>query len=346
MPGARLGSMEAGMRRRHFLRTLLTVAAALHPFAGSNAQQRTSTAKTYRIGLLWPGVPESKAIEAGFAAFRSRLRELGYMEDESVAILHRFAAGRLERLPELALELVAANVDVIVAVAIPSSLAAREATPSIPIVMVHAGNPIGTGLIESLARPGGNVTGTTSIAEELGGKQLEILHQLRPDAARIAFLFNPTNSSAQPMLRNVEVAAALLRLEVVPVEVVRSEDFDSAFGKIREARVDSLLVLVDAVAYTARRRIIAFAARARLPALYTLSWPVRDGGLLSYGPNLDSHYDIAAVLVDKILKGAKPADLPVEQPTRFELVINLKTAKVLGLTIPPALLARADEVIE
>jgi putative ABC transport system substrate-binding protein len=300
--------------------------------------------KVYRVGVLWPGSPESS--DARNATFRRRLRDLGYIEGKTIALIERYADGRLERLPELARELVASKVDVIVAASIAPSIAARDASNSVPIIMLHAGNPIGAGLIKSLAHPGGNVTGTTSMSEELGGKQLEILRQLVPTASRSAFIFNPTNSASEPMLKDLTIAAGKLNLELVPIEVTQVEDFGNAFAQIREARIDVLMVLIETVTGFNRQRIIDFAADARLPTLYTLSLAVRDGGLLSYGPNIDIHYEIAGNYVDKILKGAQPADLPVEQPTKFELVINLRTATALGLKVPQSLFARADEVIE
>jgi putative ABC transport system substrate-binding protein len=329
------------LRRRDLL-ALAGSAALTWPFA-ARAQQKTMQV----VGLLWPTIPGTGVARAGNASFRKRLRELGHIESKTITITERYAEGRLERLPELARELVDLKVDVIVAGGgIAPSIAAHEATNSIPIVMVHAGNPIGAGLIKSLAHPGSNVTGTTSIAEETGGKQLEILHQLRTDASRIAFLFNPTNSASQPILDDLKIATEKLNLALIPIEVLRAEDLDAAFARIREARVDGLLVLVEAVTGASRKRVIDFAAEARLPALYSLSLVVQEGGLLSYGPDLDIHYDIAAGYVDKILKGANPADLPVQRPTKFELVINLKTAKTLGITVPQLLLAQADEVIE
>lgn len=329
------------MKRRDLL--ILGGAAGAWPPLAARAQQKAMPV----IGLLWPTIPGTGVARAGNARFRKRLSELGHIESKTITIIERYAEGRLERLPELARELVELKVDVIVAGGgIAPSIAAHEATSSIPIVMVHAGNPIGAGLIKSLAHPGSNVTGTTSISEETGGKQLDILHQLRPNASRIAFLFNPTNGASQPLLNDLKVATEKLNLALIPIEVLRTEDLDAAFARIREARVDGLLVLVETVTGSNRKRVIDFAAEARLPALYTLSLIVQDGGLLSYGPDIDIHYDIAADYVDKILKGANPADLPVQRPTKFELVINLKTAKALGITVPQLLLAQADQILE
>ena len=252
----------------------------------------------------------------------------------------------MDRLPALARELVALKVDVIVAVAVAASMAASEATAGIPIVMVNAGNPVGAGLIESLARPGRNVTGTTSMLPDLGGKQIEMLHQVVPSARRIAFLSNPTNAGTAPTLQSAADAAQWLGLELVVVDVVARQDFDPAFARIEQSQAEALLVIVEPLIITNREAVIAFAARRRLPALYTLGDLVRDGGLMSYSTNLSLHYPRAADYVDKILKGASPAELPVEQPVGFEMLVNLKTARALNLELPPSLLAVADEVIE
>ena len=253
----------------------------------------------------------------------------------------------LDRLPTLARELVALKVDVIVAFAVAASTAARGATVRIPIVMVHAGNPVGAGLVESLARPGGNVTGTTSMLPDLGGKQLEMLHQVVPSARRIAFLSNPTNAGTSPTLQSATDAAQLLGVELVVVDVVARQDFDPAFVRIEQSQAEALLVIVEPLITTNREAVIAFAARRRLPALYTIGDDmVRDGGLMSYSTDFNLHYPRAADYVDKILKGASPAELPVEQPVGFKLLVNLKTARALNLQLPPTLLALADEVIE
>ncbi len=307
----------------------------------ATAQQPVSAPK---VGVLYSESPQANPTRS--AAFHSRLRDLGYVEGKTITVHDRSAEGRLERLPDLARELVALKVDVIVATAVAASVAARQATSSIPIVMVNAGNPIGAGLIKSLARPGGNVTGTTSMLEELGSKQLELLRQVVPRASRVAILLNPTNAGARPTLQDATAAAVGLGFELISIEVSRSEDFEPAFAGILQAKADALFIVVEPLILMNRKRIIDFAAQARLPAVYSLSWPVRDGGLLSYGINLDVNFGSAAVYVDKILKGANPAELPVEQPTLFELVVNLKTAQALGLTIPPEILASADEVIE
>ena len=280
------------------------------------------------------------------AAFLDRLGELGYIDGKNMQIHARYAGGVLDRLQGLARELVALKVNVIVAVAVAASLAAREATAEIPIVMVSAGNPVGAGLIKSLARPGGNVTGTTSMLPDLGGKQIEMLHQVLPSVRRIAFLSNPTNAGAAPTLRSAADAAQRLGLELVAVDVIAPQDFEPAFARVEQSRAEALLVMGEPLINTNRQAVIAFAARRRLPALYALADLVRDGGLMSYGTNIDVHYPRAADYVDKILKGASPSELPVEQPVGFEMLLNLKTARALNLELPPSLLARADEVIE
>jgi putative ABC transport system substrate-binding protein len=278
--------------------------------------------------------------------FLDRLRELGWIDGKNIQVHARYAGGVLDRLPTLARELVALKVDVIVAIAVAGSTAASGATGRIPIVMVNAGNPVGAGLVESLARPGRNVTGTTSMWPDLGGKQIELLHQVAPSARRIALLANPRNAGTPPTLQSAAHAAQLLGLELVVADVVARQDFDPAFARIEQSQSEALLVIVEPLIITNREAVIAFAARRRLPALYTGEDLVRDGGLMSYSTNLAVHYPRAADYVDKILKGASPAELPVEQPVSFKLLVNLKTARALDLQLPPTLLALADEVIE
>ncbi len=280
------------------------------------------------------------------AAILHRLRELDYIDGKTIQIHARYAGGVLDRLPGLARELVALKVDVIVAMAVAASVAAREATAGIPIVMVNAGNPVGAGLIESLVRPGGNVTGTSSMLPDLGGKQVEMLHQVLPSARRIAFLSNPTNAGTPPTLQSAADTAQRLGLELVVVDVVARQGFEPAFARIEQSQAEALLVMVEPLIAINGEAVIAFAARRRLPALYTIGDLVRDGGLMSYGTNVNVHLPRAADYVDKILKGASPSELPVEQPVGFERLLNLKTARALNLELPPSLLAVADEVIE
>ncbi|XIA64519.1 ABC transporter substrate-binding protein [Bradyrhizobium sp. TZ2] len=327
------------MRRRNFLGVVC--GAAAWPLAARAQQDGVR-----RVGMLWPGQEQNPLNVKNRAAFLHHLRELGYVEGKTIQIHERYAGGELDRLQGLARELVALKVDVIVAMAVAASTAAHETTVRIPIVMVHAGNPIGAGLIKSLARPGGNVTGTTSMLPDLGSKQIELLHQVVPSARRIAFLSNPTNAGRAPSLQSAADAARLLGLELVLADVVARQDFEPAFARIEQSQAEALLVVGEPLINNNREAVIAFAARRRLPALYTLGDWVRDGGLMSYSTKINVHYPRAADYVDKILKGASPAELPVEQPVGFELLVNLKTARALNLALPPNLLAVADEVIE
>jgi ABC-type uncharacterized transport system substrate-binding protein len=327
------------VRRREFI-SLLGGAAAW-PLAA-----RAQKDGVRLVGMLWAAQEQDLRFMKTRGAFLDRLRELGYIDGKTIQIHARYAGGELDRLPGLARELVALKVDVIVAIAVAASMAAREATARIPIVMVHAGNPIGAGLIESLARPGHNVTGTTSMLPDLGGKQIELLHRVLPSARRIAFLSNPTNAGAPPTLQNAADAAQRLGLELAVVDVVARQDFDPAFARIEQSQAEALLVVGEPLIFNNREAVIAFAARRRLPALYTLGDFVRNGGLMSYSTNLNVHLLRAADYVDKILKGASPAELPVEQPVGFEMLVNLKTARTLNLELPPSLLTAADEVIE
>ena len=291
--------------------------------------------------MLYFGASNDSFSQVNAGVFRQRLAELGYVDGKTILIEERFAEGSASRLNDLARELVASNVDIIVAQAVAATIAARQATRTIPIVMLHAGNPIGAGLIESLARPGGNVTGTSNIL--LGGKLVELLHELVP---RLGTLANPTNAGVPPALADVADAARRFNITVNLVPATRNEDFPDAFAMIRNARPDALLVLVEPLIAAHRAEVIDFTARARLPTIYDNGPTARAGGLMSYALVFHEHYALAAVYVDRILKGAKPADLPVQQPTRFELIINMKTAKALGIAIPQSLLLRADEVIQ
>jgi len=274
------------------------------------------------------------------------LEARGYVDRRTVLIEERQARGQLEQLPALAQELVSVPVDVIIAVAASATMAARQATPTIPIVMVHAGDPIGHGLIESLARPGSNVTGTTSYVPEIVGKAVALLRELVPSITRLAALVVPSNSGTPLAIEQAQLAATKLGLELAVVGVERAQDLDPAFATITRAGSDSLLVSGEPMLLTNRSRVVVFVARTRLPTMYTLTEFVRDGGLIGYGPIFKDHHQLVGDYVHKILNGAKPSELPVAQSTRFALAINLKAANALGLTIPPTLLARADEVIE
>jgi putative ABC transport system substrate-binding protein len=325
------------MRRREVI--VLLGGAAAWPLAGGAQPSPVLP----RIGLLVPGVRES---EARVAILRG-LQERGYSDGKTALIEERYAEGNLERLPELARELVALHLDVIVSLAASATVAARQATRTIPIVMVHAGDPISHGLIESLARPGGNVTGTTSNSPELVGKSIQIMRELVPHIQRFGLLAVPSNIGTPLAIAEAEAAARTLGLdELMVVGVERVDEIDPALAKIEQARPDALLVFIEPMLYTNRAKLLAFAQRARIPTMYQHGGVVRDGGLIGYSPLFAAHYPLAAEYVERILKGAKPAELPVAQSTKFEFVINLKAAKALGITVPPTLLARADEVIE
>jgi len=267
------------------------------------------------------------------------------VEGQNFAIEERWAEGRAERLPDLAADLVRLKVDVIVTGSTPGARAAKQATTKIPIIAVVVGDPVGTGLVASLARPGGNLTGLSDITVDLSAKRLELLKEVAPTASRVAVLWNPTHPTNPLQLRETQVAAQALGLTLQPVVVGSSDELERAFAAMMRERASALLVLAETLTLLHRRRLADLAAKNRLPAMYPFREQAEAGGLMSYGPSIPDMYRRAAVYVDKILKGAKPADLPVEQPTRFELVINLKTAKALRLTIPPSVLIRAEEVI-
>jgi len=274
------------------------------------------------------------------------LRELGWVEGENVVFERRYAENRLERLPELAADLVRLKVDVIVAAGTLAPLAAKRTTSTIPIVMASCGDPLGTGLVASLARPGGNVTGMSLMAPDVGGKRLELLRDILPNLTRVAVLWDSANPYTTIGFNETEVAARTLGVEVQSLEVRSPDDFDRAFEAAQQQHPDALVTVDDPLTLNHLKRIVDFTAVQRLPSVHVAREFAAAGGLVSYGTNMADVIRRAAGYVDKILKGAKPADLPVPQPTKFELVINLKTAKALGVTIPPSLLARADEVIE
>ncbi len=311
----------------------------------ADAQQQTG--KVYRIGILG-NVPLTDPEGARlWGAFIQGLRELGYVEGQNITIEHRSSEGKYERLPALAADLVRLKVDVIVAPATQGPLAAKQATRTIPIVMTSGGDPVGSGLVASLARPGGNITGLSFVAfPEIVGKQLELLKETVPQVSRVAVLWNPANPTNRLLLGEAKVAARSLAVQLQTLEARGPDDFERAFAAMTRERAGALLVLGDGMLILHRTRIADLAAKSRLPAMYGSRENVNAGGLMSYSPSLQDSFRRAATYVDKILKGAKPADLPVEQPTKFELVINLKTARALGLTIPPSVLVRADQVIE
>ena len=328
------------MERRAFLGV---IAGGL--LAAPLAAEAQQVGKVPRIGFLSVTSPSDRP--PLLDAFRQGLRELGWVEGQNIVIDYRYAEDRVDRLPGLAAELVRLKVDLIVSEGTQGVTAARNATETIPIVMITVRDPVGTGLIASLARPGGNVTGMSGSAGlEIVAKQLELLKETVPKISRVAILSNPTNAYHQLAIREVNVAARSLGVQLQLLEARGPNEFDGAFAAMAKERVGALLVLSDAMLSSHRTRLADLAARSRLPSAYAVRESVEAGGLMSYGPSFLDLFRRAATYVDRILKGAKPADLPVEQPTKFELVINLKTAKALGLTIPQSLLQRADQVIE
>jgi len=309
--------------------------------ARAEAQQ---PARIPRIGIL-------VAASASFnlprvEAFRQRLRELGYVEGKNIVIEYRYAEGKLDRLPDLVAELVQLKVDVIVTAGGTATLAAKKAGVTMPIVFGNVGDPVGTGIVSSLARPGGNITGLSMMAPDLDGKRLELLKEAFPKVARVAFLWVPVDSRGNLALTEMEAAAKALGLKLQSLEVRVLEDFDGAFARAKRDGAQALITFPSALVNTAQRQLLDFAAKNRLPAMYPYSEFVEAGGLMSYAPNIADLFRRAATFVDKILKGAKPTDLAVEQPTKFEFVINVKAAKQIGLTIPPKVLERADKVIK
>ncbi len=327
------------MKRREFV-SLLGSIVVTWPAAARAEQQPT---KEPIIGYISPNT--ASAQRPWTAAFVQRLRELGWIEGSTVAIKYRWADGDNERLPEFAADLVRDKVDIILTAATPAAIAAKNATSAIPIVFAASGDPIGAGLVASLARPGGNVTGLSLQMTETAGKRIELLHEVVPNLRRLAILTNLSNPAVLLEINEVQAAAHKLNVEVVKLDVRRAEDIEHAFAAL-DSRVDALYVSADPLLHSNDSLISAIAIRTQLPTMHIFREEVFAGGLLSYGPSFPDLYRRAAEVVDKILRGAKPGDIPVEQPTKFELVINIKTAKALGLTMPPSVLATADEVIE
>jgi putative ABC transport system substrate-binding protein len=279
-------------------------------------------------------------------AFRQRLREHGYVEGKNIVIEYRYAEGKLERLPDLAAELVRLKVDVIVTAAGPAISAAKKASATIPIVFATAADPVGSGYVSSLARPGGNITGLSLMAPDLDGKRLELLKEAFPKVARVAFLWNSGGIRGNLSLTEMEAVAKALGLKLQSLPVRSLDDFESAFAQAKREGAQALITSVNPLIANQQRQVLDFAAKNRLPAMYPFSEFAEAGGLMSYGPNITDLFRRAADFVDKILKGTKPADLPVEQPTKFEFLVNLKTAKQIGMTIPQKVMARADKVIK
>ena len=328
------------------LRLAFTITLLFGGLFNPVAAEAQEAAKVARIGYLSTGRGANPHLGE---AFRQGLRDLGYVEDRNLVIEYRDAEGKLERFPALAAELVALKVDVIVAPTTPAALAAKQATRTIPIVFFAAADPVTDGLVTGLARPGGNVTGLSTLAPDLVGKRLELLKQAVPGVSRVAVLWHPGATgerTEKDMLKEAEVAARALGVRLQFVEARGPADFDRASSEMTRARAGALTVLTSSMFLNERRRLVDLAAKTRLPAVYPLREFVDAGGLMAYGSDVADLFRRGTTYVDRILKGAKPGDLPVEQPTKFELVINLKTAKALGLTIPPSVLARANQVVE
>jgi ABC-type uncharacterized transport system substrate-binding protein len=324
------------------LMALLAVAVLVVPLAGEAQQASTLP----RIGFLLPASLSDPRIPPFIQAFRHGLHELGYVEGQSIVIEFRWAEGQYDRLPGLAAELVRLKVNVLVAAGLLAAQAAKQATKTIPIVMMNVSDPVASGIVASLARPGANITGLSLLSPELVGKQLELLKEVVPKVSRVALLGNPVTPSTARLVRHAQDAARTLGVRLQPLEARDPSEIDKAFAAMTTERAGAVIVLLDTVLLDHRARIADHAIRRGLPTVFGGSQFAEAGGLLAYGPNLPDQYRRTATYVGKILKGAKPADLPVEQPTTFELVINLKTASALGLTIPQALLLRADWVIQ
>src|SRR6185437_13508119 len=325
------------MRRREFI-ALLGGVAVTWPLA-ANAQSKTPL-----IGFMGNS---TAALEANLVdAFREGLREHGYEEGRNIVIEYRWADGKYERFPALVAELIAAKVEVIVTAGTPAALAMKKATTTVPLVMVAVGDPVGTGLVPSLARPGGNLTGLSSVAPDLEGKRLQLLREVVPALSHVAMFINSLNPFHVSSMRQARAAAQSMGIKLQLHDIRKSEDLDDAFAAIRKERPDAVLILADRVFLHNRERMIDFTKEQRLPNVNAYKELVEVGGLMSYGPSYEDMHKRAAIYVDKILKGAKPADLPIEQPSKFTFIVNLKAAKALGVTVPSQLLGLADQLIE
>jgi putative ABC transport system substrate-binding protein len=336
-----LGVGNNYMRRREFI-TIVGAAAAGWPFA-ARAQR---TGKMYRIGILLPNTPAIVARSPRIRAFLQGLQDFGWIDGQNVTLEWRYGEGQSERLAALAADLANIKVDIIVTAAATAANAAKQATGTIPVVILDPGDPVGTGLVQSLARPGGNITGVTSIAPDLAAKRLALLKEIAPAVTSVAVFYNAAVPPAEIAMAELKIAAQTLNLRMQSAAVQGSAGLAEALAAITTAQVEGLLVFPDPLTFSNQETITKFALASKIPALYGAKEFISIGGLISYGPSYPAMFRRGAYYVDRILKGANPADLPVEQPTKFELVINLKTAKALGLTVPPTLLARADEVIE
>jgi putative ABC transport system substrate-binding protein len=326
------------MKRRELL---LLLGGAMTAVRALRAQQNAMPV----IGFLGSGTSGPRAAPL-LAAFRQGLSETGYAEGRDVAIEYRWAEGQYDRLPALAADLVGRKVDLIVATAIPAARTAKDATSTIPIVFTAVNDPVGDGLVASLARPGGNLTGFSLLTADLTAKRLELLSELVPQAKWVALLVNPNNPNAEPTARNAQEAARAKGVQLLILKAGSEAEIEAASGSLVQLQAAALVVAVDPFLNSRTEQLVALTSRHAVPAIYGIRELAASGGLISYGPSLTAEFRQAGIYAGKILKGAKPADLPVQQPTTFELVVNLKTAKALGLTIPPAILARADEVIE
>ena len=311
--------------------------------ANVSVAQAQQTAEIPRIGFLIAASPSS--VSARLEAFRQGLRELGYVEGKNIVIEWRYAEGKLDRLPALAAELVQLKVDIVVTGPPSATRAAKEATVTIPIVMAQDTDPVANRFVASLARPGGNITGLSTLATEISGKQLEVLKETVPSLSRVAILGNSTVPGNAQSLKEMELAAGAFKVQLQYVDVLDLKDIETAFRAASKARADAVLVLGNPIFLSQRIQITDLAVKSRLPVIYERPEYVDDGGLMTYGVNINELFRRAATYVDKILKGRTPADLPVEQPIKFEFIVNLKAAKQIGLTVPPNVLARADRVI-
>ena len=327
------------MRRREFIALCGGAAIATPWWAAAQ-----SSSKVYRIGLFNAGAPMTDASPFGAPLIRG-LAQQGYAQGQNLVFERRGAEGRLDRLPDLINELVASKVDVICTLGYPPALAAKQGTV-LPVVVFAAGDPVDTGLVNSLARPGGNLTGVSDVASELSAKRMELLKEIVPGLRRVAMLWNADDLGMTLRYRASDMAAKAMGISVQALGVREPDDFEQAFAAMNRDRPDAILMVSDSLTTLNRKRVFTFAAAHQLPAIYEWDYIVREGGLMSYAPDLDESFVRVAALVDRILKGAKPAELPFEQPTRYRFAINLKTARSLGLTIPPTILIRADEVIE
>ena len=337
----RLGRSGAQMIAKAFI---IVVAFTVSVLIAPSASQAQHARHVPRLGYL--GTSSASLESELLKAFREGLREHGYVEGQNIAIEYRWAEGNYQRFPALVADLVKLNVDVIVTAGTPGAFAAKRATQTIPIVMAVTGDAVGTGLVSSLARPGGNLTGLTTMVPDLEGKRLEILREILPKLLTVAVLLNTSNPLTAIQWEQTKTSAKALGIELQPIELQRPEDFKDAFARVARQRPDAITMVADRFQLAHRMQILDFVAKTRLPAMYPYRDFVVAGGLMSYGPSYEDMFRRSATYVDKILRGAKPSDLPIEQPTKFELLVNLKTAKMLGVPIPPSLLQRADHVFE